>query len=210
MTDLTTLMTRATADIGGATDATIDNDVTRAQRARRKRLGASGLGGATAVVTLALGLPLIAGGAPASAVELVAYAGSQPDGFTLEEVPEGWNLSVSDDSSLLLSPQDEPLPLDSANGLVGVEDLIAISLVAEESLPSLASRTLPISDTTARAYDMLGASDAPSGVVGVFVPQGEGMYLSVQLPRELHWSDAEASQFIEGIDVDADALVTDG
>lgn len=209
MTNLNSLMTRATENIGEASDTTIANDLARARRARRARFGTGGVGGA-AVVTLALGFPLIAGGAPASAVELVDYVGSQPKGFTLEEVPEGWHLYVADDSSLILSPQSDPLVHDPASGVIAWEGRIAITLVAEESLPALASRALRVGNDTAQAYNMLDASDTPSDVMSVFVPQGEGTYLSVQLPAELRWTDTEASQFIDGIDVDDHAVITAG
>ena len=214
MTDLSSLMTRATADIGGATTAMVDGDMARAhraQRARRKRLGVGGLGGAAAVVTLTMGLSFVAGGAPASAVDLVEYTGTQPQGFTLEQIPEAWHLYVADDSSLVLAPSDDPSVHDTASGLVAVEGMISISLVSEAFLPATISpRNLTIDGTAARAYDMLGASDAPSGVVSVFVAEGDSRYLSVQLPEELNWTDAEISRFIEGIDVADQTPLTDG
>lgn len=211
MTDLSTLMNRATADIGDATTVVIDDDMARAQRARRKRLRAGGFSGVAAAATLAIGLPLIAGGSPASAVDLIDYTGAQPDGFTLVELPEGWHLYVSDDSSLVLSPNNDPLIHDPGSGLIALEGRISISLVDEEFLPPFfESRTMAIDDTTARVWDMIDEGGASSGAVTVMVPQGEGDYLSVQLPRELHWTDAEASRFIEGIDVDDDARHTAG
>ena len=214
MTDLSTLMTRATADIGSPTAASIDDDMARAQRAqraRRKRLGAGGFGGAAAVAALAVGFSFVGGGAPASAVDLVEYTGTQPQGFTLAEVPEAWHLYVSDDSSLVLSPLDDPSVHDSAAGLVALEGRISISVVSGKFLPdSLQPRDLVIDGTTARAYDMLDASDAPSGVVSVFVAEGEGRYLSVQLPDDHNWTDTEISRFIEGIEVAEQAPPTDG
>lgn len=213
MTDLSTLMNRATANIGDSSPAVIDNDMVRAQqaqRARRRRLGAGGFGGLAVAAALALSLPFVGSVRPASAVELVDYAGAQPAGFTLDEVPEGWHLFVSDNSSLVLSPESDPRTFDPSSGVVGLEGRIDISVVAEEFLPTLDSRDLTIGGTAARAYDMLGEADTPSGVVGVFVPQSDGRYLSVQLPAELNWTDAEASEFIAGIDVDENATPTAG
>lgn len=215
MTDLGTLMNRATAHVGHTTATTIDDDMTRGQRARRarrKRLGLGGLGGVAAVLTLVIGLPSVGAVAPASAVDLVAYTGDQPEGFTIDETPEGWHLYVSDRTSLVLSPEDDPLVHDAGSDIVLLEGRIAISLVAKTFVPTstLESRNMTIDGTTARAYDMLSRSGTPSGTIRVVVPQGKGMYLSVQLPPELNWTDAETIRFIGGIDVDENALTTAG
>ncbi|TDB81937.1 hypothetical protein, partial [Micromonospora sp. KC721] len=96
-------------------------DVARGHRAltrrRQRRLAFSGAAVAL-VATVALGAGQIGGtgGAPTrvaegpgtstntSRLQLVAYTGTQPVGFEVSTVPEGWKVVSSDKSSFIVTP----------------------------------------------------------------------------------------------------------
>lgn len=199
MSDLTTLMNRAAADLDGApTPSTLDGDLRRGQHARRRRRGLVGTGvtGAFAA-TVAVGLSLGPTAGPAAAVELVTYTEEQPAGFTIAEVPEGWHVLSSDQGNLILADGN-----DSGADASSLEGRIVASLVGPESLPtSLEAQTFTIEGAETSVYNMLGADDQPSGTLGVFVAEADGGYLSVQLPPDLHWDGEAAAQFASGLDV---------
>lgn len=199
MSDLTTLMNRAAADLDGAPNpSTLDDDVHRGQHARRRRRSVVGTGVAGAfAATVAVGLSLGPTAGSAAAVELVTYTEDQPDGFTIAEVPEGWHVLSSDQGNLVLADG-----ADSGADENSFEGRIVASLVAAESLPtSLEAQTFTIDGAETSVYNMLGGDDQPSGTLGVFVTEEDGSYLSVQLPPELHWDAEAAAQFASGLDV---------
>lgn len=208
MSDLNTLMSRATADVATTpSPATLDADVSRGQRARRRRnrIVGSGVGGAFAV-TAAVGIGFTSSAVPAAAVELVAYTEQQPAGFTIEEVPEGWHVLSSDAGSLVLADGD-----DTGADPASFEGRIVATLVGDESLPaSLEAQEFTVDGDRTLVYEMLGADGEPGGTLGVFVPEGDGGYLSVQLPPELGWSGETAAQFAGGLDVTGSAEPTRG
>lgn len=203
MTDLTTLMSRAAADIDATpTPATLDGDLSRGQHARRRRRGLVGTGALAAfAATVAVVAPLTSGAPPAAAAELVTYTEQQPAGFTIDEVPEGWHVLSSDRGNLILAGSD-----DTGADATSFEGRIVASLVSEESVPtSLEPETVTVDGQETLVFDLLGADDSPSGTLGVFAPLGGGDYLSVQLPPGLHWTAEIAAQFADGLDVTDDA-----
>lgn len=208
MSDLSTLMSRATADVASSpASATLDADLDRGRRARRHRtrLVGTGLGGAFAV-TAAVGIGFGTSASPAAAVELVAYTDQQPAGFTIEQVPEGWHVLASDAGSLVLADAD-----DSGADPSWFEGRIVATLVGEASLPtSLEAETFTVDGDRTLVYGMLGADGQPDGTLGVFAEEGDGAYLSVQLPPELGWSGEVAAEFAGGLAVTGSAEPTVG
>ncbi|WP_306209731.1 hypothetical protein [Actinoplanes sp. RD1] len=99
-------------------------DLVRGKQALRRRRALQAAGGsafAVAAVVAAVSLtttttgsgpnapvaaPPAATSTQAPAVKLVAYKGKQPEGFTVDKVPDGWFIQTSDTSSLLLAPKD--------------------------------------------------------------------------------------------------------
>ncbi|WP_258724623.1 hypothetical protein [Cellulomonas sp. NS3] len=199
MSDLTTLMTRATSAADTIPSAaTLDDDLDRGRRARRRRtrLVGSGVVGAFAV-TAAVGASLTSTAPSAAAAELVAYTAGQPAGFTIAEVPEGWHVLSSDAGNLVLADGD-----DAGADPNSFEGRIVASLVGQESVPSgIDARTFEVDGRDVLVYELLGADGEPDGALGVFAPEGDGDYLSVQLPPELHWTGDLAARFVEGLDV---------
>ncbi len=100
----------------------VDADLARGRRALRKRRTVQKVAGsAFAVAALAAGLALADNGVPAAttpgaatspgsvsapATRLVAYTGSQPKGYTIDKVPDGWEIQADSPSALILAPKD--------------------------------------------------------------------------------------------------------
>ncbi|WP_028045801.1 hypothetical protein [Cellulomonas sp. URHE0023] len=208
MNDLHTLLSRAAADIDATpTAAVLDDDVTRGAHARRRRRGFVGSGLAVvAVATVALGASLVPTASPAAAAELVEYTAEQPPGFTIAEVPEGWHVLSSDASSLILADAGD----DGADPSMVVGRIVA-SLVNEDFMPtSLTAETVTVDGQETLVYDLLGEDGTPSGTLGVYVPEGGGDYLEVQLPATLNWTPEIAARFADGLDVTDSAEHTVG
>ncbi|MEU7908494.1 hypothetical protein [Actinoplanes sp. NPDC049118] len=104
------------------TMADIDSDLDRGRRAlRRRRTVQKITGSAFAVAALAAGLLVANSGTPAgttptvakdpgsvgvTATRLVAYTGDQPKGYTIDKVPDGWEIQADTASALILAPKD--------------------------------------------------------------------------------------------------------
>ncbi len=100
----------------------INSDLDRGRRALRKRRTVQKIAGsAFAVAALAAGLAITTNGAPAGttptvakdpgsvsapATRLVAYKGSQPKGYTIDKVPDGWEIQADNTHALSLAPKD--------------------------------------------------------------------------------------------------------
>jgi hypothetical protein len=102
----------------------INADLDRGRRALRKRRTVQSIAGsAFAVAALAAGIAVVSTGntpattapiaapsqgqAPGSiATRLVAYKGSQPKGYTIDKVPDGWEIQADNEHALILAPKD--------------------------------------------------------------------------------------------------------
>jgi len=100
----------------------INADLDRGRRALRKRRTVQKLtGSAFAAAALAVGFTIATtgssapttptavqtpGSVSAGATRLVAYTGSQPKGYTIDKVPDGWEIQADDPSALILAPKD--------------------------------------------------------------------------------------------------------
>lgn len=99
----------------------VNSDLDRGRRALRRRRTVQKLAGsAFAVMALAVGVTVANTGTPAPttpgagrnpgainapATQLVAYTGSQPKGYTIDKVPDGWEIQADTTSALILAPK---------------------------------------------------------------------------------------------------------
>jgi hypothetical protein len=190
-------------------------DLARGRRLlRRRRL--AGLAGASAAVLCAALVPLALRGhaapapAPAAAprpaqsrmsmgpvgsgqtrtVALVAWAGTQPPGYRVSQVPKGWVVQGSNPYRLTIAPADDP----STNPDYFVGKLVVM----------LQSR-----DATSPPTQ--GAPQQVNGRPGMFDVQGDtqiltfqiagGQWVVIQAPVSLGWNSAELAQFASGVQV---------
>jgi hypothetical protein len=208
-------------------------DLARGRRAlRRRRAGQLAAGSAFAVTALAAAIALgndYSGSSPATQVaapppsvtdstttgvapRLVAYNGNQPKGFTIDKVPEGWEIQGVDRSSLTLAPKG--MADRDFHHFVGK---IAVMLQSwdEHSVPAgipvqvgdkpgvlvvdkggSGPRTLPTANASAIAHD--GAT--------LWVKLPSGVHLQVQVWEGLGFSQDAIVELAAGIHVQPDAV----
>jgi hypothetical protein len=229
MTDLRTLLHEASHQgvRPAAAEDVVTADLARARRGLRRRWIRRGAGtglvaaavAAVAVVTLQSGwLPVdSSGAAPPSAVgpapsapeigpgvALVSYTGTQPVGFVVDKVPEGWEVQGADAGSLTVAP-------------IGMADqdihsfLGKIAVFQGQELPDdLTGTPVQVGGADALVFQMEDGLDGSKGGKTLFVLQPSGAYLQVQTPAELGWSDQQLAEFAAGVHVTGDAVSTVG
>ena len=224
MSDITELFRTVGPDgAGDPAAATVDGDLLRGRAAltkahrravvRRSMLATGSLVVAAAVAVTATQL---SGGSSApkaarhhqtvigpihtapSAVKLVDWTGKQLNGFTVDEVPDGWHLSTSDQYTLLVT----------ANGSTNNDPSVFIDKLAV----MLASQ-----DETSFPSD--GQHVTVNGKAGVVWNGGEEMLgytdaaghrIVIQAPDALHWTADDLVAFAEGVHVTSNAIAGRG
>jgi hypothetical protein len=219
ITDLQTRLDQLAGPAAPPSLATVAADLVRGRRAlRRRRIGqiASGSGLlAVAALGAALAIP---GGAPTRApappvvadggnatlstqepAKLVAYKGAQPAGFTIDEVPEGWEVQGVDKYGLTLAPKDT-----ADKDPHSFQGKIAIQL--QRSVPDVPKKQVVVNGTPALLATMQG--EATPGTL--FVKQPSGAYLVIQVWHTLNWGEKEIVRFAGGVHVGKDAGLSVG
>lgn len=127
-------------------------------------------------------------------VRLVAYTGEQPTGFTVDEVPEGWEVQGSDESAFMLAPKG--IADQDPQSFVG-----KIGIVLQRRLPDVTTKKVTVNGQPALLATMAG--NARPGTV--FIKQPTGAYLAIQVWQTLNWGEKEIVRFAEGVHVGKDA-----
>jgi hypothetical protein len=224
MNDLRSRLEEMAGPLTTPSVAQVRGDLARGRRAlRRRRAGQFVAGAAVAVAAgttaFALGTsgttparvnPPAAQGVTQGVTQLVAYHGTQPEGYTLDKVPEGWEVQGVDEYALTLAPKGAKDR--DPNSYVGK---IAIMLQSEDD------RTVP-TGTAVQVGGQPGVlveehhqrdpkrpvspSAAPAGgATMLYVKQPSGAYLIVQVWDGLGWGPKEIVAFAAGVHVHADA-----
>ena len=203
---------------GPASAETVAADVARARRARsRRRLWrVAGTGVVAAVATVVATGGTTAGAqhneaasapsAPAAQqrsatavlpVQLTAYTGVQPDGFTVATVPSGWTVRSSDAFAFVVQP-----PGDTSHMEGDFENAITVMLQGDSSGPTLGVTPVTVNGRPGT----LGASEGGLATLLLF-PDGKGHQVLVQVFTKYHLSNAQIIQFADGVGV-TDAVQT--
>lgn len=242
MSDLRTLLHEAAgaAPVAPAA-AVVERDLARGRRAlaRRQRIRwavvPTGLAAAAAAGLLIVGPNLPAPAPPAVAVgtapsisvppatgadlsakiSLIAYTGTQPAGYTIDRVPEGWEIQNVDRYSLVIAPigaKDQ-----DPNSFAG-KILIGKANQMEVKVPRPGAKDLAVGDVTARLFTFEepespagagpAAKEAPTQ--GLLLPAGKGSHLIFQIPGSLNWDAATVADFAAGVRLTANAKAADG
>jgi hypothetical protein len=132
------------------------------------------------------------------AVELVAYRGSQPAGYTISKVPEGWEVQNVDPYSLVIAPVGTADR--DANSFVG-KILVGKANAAEIAVDRKQASSLTVGKATGTVFtfDGVPTPDEPDLARGLLLPTGRGAYLIFQFPGSLHWDDATIADFAAGV-----------
>ncbi|MET7426965.1 hypothetical protein [Dactylosporangium sp. NPDC005555] len=216
----------------------INADLDRGRRALRKRRVMQTLAGsAFAAAALVAGIVIATTNVPAPAAptaaqsqgqrpagvgtRLVAYTGSQPKGYTIDKVPDGFEIQADNTSELILAPKDaldkNPQSFVGKIGImlqstdshyvpqgkkVKVGDLEGV-LVPQAPASSTAA-TPPARDATPPARDVTDPTTLWTQTL--WVKQPNGVYLLVQFWEGLALSESDMLDIGAGIHVHKDAV----
>ena len=225
----------------------VNADLDRGRRALRKRRTVQKLAGsAFAAAALAAGLVIATNDVPSStaptaaqsqsqgpaavATRLVAYTGDQPKGYTIDKVPNGWEIQADNEHALILAPKDaldkDPQSFVGKIGImlqsrdqketpkgkkVKVGDLAGV-LVPEQEVTD--PTTLRLREEAKReaiakggpsAAPFLVEDDANDGAT-LWVKQPSGVHLLVQFWEGLGLSEADMLAIGAGVHVHKDAV----
>ena len=182
------------------TPAQADADLTRARRALTRRRAVQKLSvSAVAAVALAGAVTWGAGpdaapqpSAPIAATRLVAYQGAQPQGFTIDKVPAGWEVQGGGPGNLTIAP--EGIADQHPDSFVGK---IAIMLQSQDDTSTPAGTSLQVGGKPA----ILNSSEGAGDVRNLWVQQPDGVWMQVQIWDGSDWTQSELVEFADGIHV---------
>ncbi|GAB2611713.1 hypothetical protein Aab01nite_67150 [Paractinoplanes abujensis] len=213
----------------------VEADLTRGRRALRRRravqavagsaFGVAALAAAFAVATSG-GTPAVPadkGTASVASVQLVAYKGEQPKGFTVDKVPDGWFVQASEQGYLTVAPDKAKNPGPDVNPSTdpvydkdSFADKIVIMLESkDQSGPSRAGKTVKVGDKEGVLLKSLQGvtpdglvPPAPGGDTGseLWIKQPSGVYLIVQVWQGLGLTEAQIVELGAGVHVHKDAV----
>jgi hypothetical protein len=208
MTDLQTLLLDAGRPGADPSAHVVDDDLARGRRAlARRRLRRGGTGGllvaAAAIGSLAVVQAQGVSQSPThtatrstatAPIALVAYTGTQPEGYTVDSVPTGWEIQGVNNFVLTIAAVGDPDR--QVNSFAG--KLVVMLLSKDGSIPTTGSQV---------------AVGSRSGVISHFDPSTAQLFftdvaghvLDIQVPAALHWTDAQIGQFGAAVHVNATA-----
>ncbi|MFG1996744.1 hypothetical protein ACGFJ7_42880 [Actinoplanes sp. NPDC048988] len=155
---------------------------------------------------------------PAAKVQLVAYKGEQPKGFTVDKVPSGWFIQNDDNYSLVFAPEKAKNPgpdVDpSADPIYDPNhfaDKIVVMLESkDQSGPGREGKKVKVGDQDGVLLKSLQdmtpdgpAPTAPGGDTGweLWVKQPSGIYMIVQVWQGLGLSESQIVELGAGVHV---------
>jgi hypothetical protein len=218
MNDLHDRLARLTeagaVDVTPVTAGQADADLDRGRRALRRRRVFRSAGASTFVVAaLAAALtyspvahpgPDAGTGTTASTVvaaKLVAYQGKQPQGFTIDKVPAGWEIQGGGAGNLTIAPTDAP----DRNPDV-FEGKIAIMLQSNDDKSTPRGTELKVGGKPAVINPGLGTDHGQN----LWVKQPDGVWMLVQIWDARGWSRPDMVEFADGIHVQPGAVRGNG
>ncbi|MBU2667427.1 hypothetical protein KOI35_28340 [Actinoplanes bogorensis] len=212
----------------------VEADLTRGRRAlRRRRLVQTTAGSAFGVAALAAAIAVATTGGPTTApvsperpasVQLVAYKGEQPKGFTVDKVPDGWFVQSSEQGFLTIAPNKAKNPGPDVNpseapvyDAESFVDKIAIMLESkDQNGPSREGKKVKVGDQEGVLLKSLPGMNpdgtdtpsAPGGDTGweLWLKQPSGIYLIVQVWQGLGLTESQIVELGAGVHVHKDAV----
>jgi hypothetical protein len=199
----------------------VEADILRgraAWRRRRRRRAVWSSVGSTVAAAVVVGTAIVVGGVggsdgagespaagpeaapaqgPKSGVSLVAYDGEQPNGFTVDLVPDGWYIQPPDHPqySLTIAPEGDTTSPDAFTGK------LVVMLQSKSVGPGLPEAGDPV-EVNGRPGMVRDSGSADT----LTYDYGNGVYVDVQAWHNLGWTDEQMVSFAEGVTVTPDAL----
>ncbi|MEV2236640.1 hypothetical protein [Micromonospora sp. NPDC049891] len=202
--DLHDRLDRIAGPVAEPSAAEADADLARGRRALRRRRSARALGtSAFALVALAVAVTYGTQAGPttttpnnapaqAAATRLVAYEGEQPQGFTIDKVPAGWEIQGGTTSELTIAPKNaaDKNPLAFV-GKIG----IMLQSASDRSTPT--GTQLEVGGKPG----VLNTADGTQGGKNLWVKQPDGVWMLVQIWDARGWTQQDIIEFADGIHV---------
>ena len=217
--ELKTMLNQAAGSARPTTDADLTGDLTRGQSALRRRRFTLATNGALALAVI--GGLVVAGTSGAfdsdskssdtsavapsvptvdntkdisSAIQFVAYTGSQPEGFTVATVPDGWRVQGANEYVLLITP-----PTGTSKSLDDFVGKLAVMLESQDASGPYEGKQIAVGDAT-------GVISRPGDGYGqLHWTDAKGHNLVVQWPDDKQWTDQQVADFAAGVTVTSDA-----
>jgi hypothetical protein len=225
MTDLYSRMERLSGPVEPVPAAAVEGDLVRGRRAVRSRRFAQGGAGAVvgiAAVAAAFALtatvpgdsagqrpPVIAQTGSTGGIQLVAYTGEQPKGFTIDTVPAGFSIKRQNEYELVLAPDRATVPAPESSVPViensnGYDDAIAVYL---DDLDDMWGDQVTVDGKPAWTR-MITTPDGAKAGGQIFIAQADGVYLIVQVSETVGLNKDQMLQIAGGVHVAPDLLAT--
>jgi hypothetical protein len=196
MTDLHERLGRLAGNDTLTTTAQADADLVRARSAvRRRRTWRTGGAAVFVAAALVAGISYGTGGTSAGQQHLVAYQGQQPQGFTIDKVPAGWEIQGGRLGSLTIAPADAKDK--NPDSFVGK---IAITLQSQDDHTTPTGTKLSVNGRPSVL------SQGEADVEDLWVQQTDGAWMQVQIWDGRSWSQDDLVEFAGGIHVQPGAV----
>ncbi|MEU6442380.1 hypothetical protein [Streptomyces sp. NPDC047046] len=140
---------------------------------------------------------------PPRTLQLVAYAGAQPEGFRVKSVPSGWKVSWDGQCSFVATPPG--VTLNQSDEEVHFDQAIAVTL---DGGPPADTKGFTKVTVRGRA-GWLGAT-ADKGAELLLFPDGKNQTVTVQFPAKAGLTHQQMIQFAQGVTPTADACLSFG
>jgi hypothetical protein len=149
--------------------------------------------------------PGVAAAGQTTQVQLAAYHGPQPAGFTVATVPAGWKVVSSTTSVFVAVPPGAHTP-KPVPGVIDLRGGISVMLQGASRLPADSAVTKVTVNGKAGS---LGSTEDKQATWLIF-PDGAGHSVLVQVPVELGLTDSQIVRFAEGVTVTQEAQASVG
>ncbi|GLY03532.1 hypothetical protein Acsp01_39110 [Actinoplanes sp. NBRC 101535] len=210
-------------------DGQVDEDILRGRHAKRQRRTVQAtLGAVFGAAALVAAFTVPGGGvgagpqgptaaappAAVTAVDLVAYQGTQPKGFTIDKVPAGWFIESQDDHGLVMAPERAKGISPSTDAAHAVPRILIMLESKDQNGPSRPGTEVTIGDRTGLLLKSLPAmipgqpAADPDGDTGwaVWLEQPSGIWLIVQFDAGLGMGQDRMVELTSGVHVHPGAL----
>ena len=143
-------------------------------------------------------------------IALVGYRGTQPVGFTIARVPQGWQVQAVDAYHLLVAPEGTA---DADPNSFDGKILIGRANENEIAVERHDVQEITVGGVRARLFVFDGEGTVAAGdrTQGLLLPvRGGKAYLIFQLPGSLHWDAATVADFAAGVRLTSQARAAAG